>query len=169
VRVTQLAKRGSRFPRSHKAHRDQYRPSFLEISFLSPLTGLSAGASRKIAPGNLRRGADRDDFSVYASYATLISSLECAFTDGRASKENPGKYRGNIRRAWPRRGVEFPSAPGVSFPVAILSRTWYASTTFCFYCALTGGKDCESYLSVVTLPGHWTVRSRSRRRLRHAQ
>lgn len=47
-----------------------------------------------------------------------------------------GKSRGNIGKisvsdhVGVNRGVEFPSAPGVSFPVAILSRTWYALRFF---------------------------------------
>jgi hypothetical protein len=35
-----------------------------------------------------------DHFSVYASYATLVSSLECVFTGGRASRRKSGKISG---------------------------------------------------------------------------
>lgn len=37
------------------------------------------------------------------------------------------------------------------FPCCNLVLHLIRCTTFCLYCASTGGKDCESYLSVVTL------------------
>lgn len=38
------------------------------------------------------------------------------------------------------------------FPCCNLVSHLIRLTIFCFHCALTGRKDCESYLSVVTLP-----------------
>lgn len=54
-----------------------------------------------------------------------------------------GGEGGNQSRIFRRTRCKFPCCNLVSHLIR--------STTFCLYCASTGGKDCESYLSVVTL------------------
>jgi len=87
----------------------------------------------------------------------MYTSIRSTFVFSRTCVLSWEKIRENIRKisVSDRVGVNrsrISKRTRCKFPCCNLVSHLIRLTIFCFHCALTGRKDCESYLSVVTLP-----------------